>query len=138
MTTPPTRAPVRILVPTSFGELLDKITILEIKAGLITTPARRAHAAHELALLRAVLADLPIPRETLVASLLAELARVNRQLWDIEDAIRDCERQQDFGPRFVALARAVYLTNDVRAGLKRDLNAAFGSDLVEVKSHDPD
>jgi hypothetical protein len=126
------------MVATSFGELLDKITILEIKAAMITAPEKLAHVHRELDLLGGVLATLGVARDGPFAPLVAALAQVNRQLWDIEDEIRDCERRQDFGPRFVALARAVYLTNDERARLKRELNAAFGSDLVEVKSYSHD
>jgi hypothetical protein len=131
------RDAAQILVPTSFGELLDKITILEIKAAIITAPDKLAHVHHELDLLGGVLASLGVTRDGPFASLTEALAKVNRQLWDIEDDIRDCERARDFGAKFVELARAVYITNDERARLKRELNAAFGSDLVEVKSYNP-
>lgn len=125
-----------ILVPVSWGELLDKITILQIKAQRIADPAKRDNVERELVALNQVVADtgeLPAGAETLIQ----QLRGVNESLWDIEDEIRDCERSKDFGNRFVELARAVYHTNDRRAAFKRQLNDLLGSELVEEKSYQP-
>lgn len=121
-------------VPVSWGELIDKITILEIKNARIADPAKRANVARELAALAAARdagGALPAP----VGPLTAELRGVNEALWEIEDAIRDCEARGDFGSGFVDLARSVYRTNDRRAALKRRINEAMGSELVEEKSY---
>lgn len=123
-----------ILVPVSWGELLDKITILDIKAERIADAGKRANVERERAALNAVAA---VPMPPAAGALIEGLRGVNAALWDIEDAIRDCERQQDFGPRFVELARSVYRTNDRRAALKRELNDLLGSELVEEKSYQP-
>ncbi len=123
-----------ILVPVSWGELLDKITILVIKSERIADAPKRANVVRELDALRQVVAAagaLPEAAQPLIDA----LRGVNEALWDIEDDIRDCERQKDFGPRFVELARSVYHQNDRRAALKRDLNALLGSELVEEKSY---
>lgn len=124
-----------IEVPVSWGELIDKITILEIKAERIEDAGKRANVERELSLLRDRLATAPELGE--VRRLTGELKAVNLELWVIEDDIRDCERAADFGDRFVALARAVYHTNDKRAALKRALNEALGSAIVEEKSYRP-
>ena len=122
-----------LLVPVSWGELLDKITILEIKQDRITDPEKTANVVRELAALRRV-ADQTAPSPA-VEDRVAQLRVVNEQLWDIEDSIRDCERRRDFGAEFIALARAVYNTNDRRAEIKRDLNLMLGSELIEEKSY---
>lgn len=125
-----------LLVPVSWGELLDKITILDIKLERIADPAKLANIGRERAALQAVVdAAGALPDERL--ELIDQLRRVNAALWDIEDEIRDCERQRDFGSRFIELARAVYHTNDQRAAFKRDLNDLLGSELVEEKSYQP-
>lgn len=124
-----------IEVPVSWGELIDKITILEIKSERIEDAAKRANVDRELSLLRERLATAPERDE--VHRLTGELKAVNLELWVIEDDIRDCERAADFGDRFVVLARAVYHTNDKRAALKRALNEALGSAIVEEKSYRP-
>ena len=125
-----------ILAPISAGELVDKITILRVKSERIGDPAKQANVAKELAQLEAVAAEA-LPNSHLLAALTAELTDVNAGLWDIEDAKRDCERRQDFGPDFIRLARAVYLENDRRAAIKRAINDETGSDLVEEKSYQP-
>lgn len=122
-----------IEVPVSHGEVVDKITILEIKSQRMADAGKLANVARELALLSQRLGALP-PQ---VAALKADLLAVNGELWDIEDEIRDCERAKDFGSRFVALARAVYVTNDRRAEIKRQINIALASGLVEEKSYKP-
>ena len=125
-----------LLIPASVGELIDKITILEIKQQRIADAAKRANVERELAALMAVVEErnLGYPAGAL-AELGQQLAGVNAQLWQIEDDIRECERQSDFGPRFIELARAVYRRNDERAALKRRINEQCGSELVEEKSY---
>ncbi len=121
-------------VPISWGELIDKITILEIKVERLTAEAARANAARELALLQ-VIAE-PV-MDGPVRAIAARLKAVNETLWDIEDRIRDKERAGVFDAAFIELARAVYRTNDARGALKRELNLALGSALVEEKSYKP-
>ena len=120
-------------VPVSWGELLDKITILEIKEERIADPAARSNVRRELGLLRDI--ATPALDDPAATRLLATLRRINERLWDIEDDIRGKEAQADFGPDFIALARAVYKTNDQRAALKRELNGLLNSELVEEKSY---
>ena len=123
-----------IQVSISFGEFLDKLTILEIKAERIQDPGKRANVVHERNLLRRIWAEHPASATDIQAEM-ARLKAINEKLWDIEDAIREQERMQDFGPRFIELARAVYFTNDERAEVKRDLNRKLGSELIEEKSY---
>lgn len=115
------------------GELLDKITILKIKQQKLTGDALR-NVEIELSALTKVRQRAIIERDPL-PTLEAELQEVNQQLWDIEDQIRDCEREQDFGPRFIELARSVYHKNDRRAEIKRAINQLLGSQIVEEKSY---
>ena len=121
-------------VPISWGELIDKITILEIKAERLRAPAALANATHELALLRGVLAELAEAPPGL-ATLRGELAAVNRRLWDIEDDIRRKEAAQAFDTGFIELARAVYRGNDERSRIKRAINELLGSDIIEEKQY---
>lgn len=123
-----------VMVPVSWGEVIDKITILEIKSKRLNDGAKLANVRKELDMLVAV-REREFPRHRELASLSGMLEEVNAKLWDIEDDIRDCERQRDFGERFVELARAVYYTNDERAQLKRRVNDLLGSELVEEKSY---
>ncbi len=123
-----------LLVPIAPGELIDKITILEIKSVHIQAPDKRANVIHELDLLRGVLTGAVRPRDEL-DRLTAGLKKVNETLWAIEDDIRDCEAAQNFGHRFIELARAVYHTNDKRAAIKRQINLLLGSDIMEEKSY---
>jgi hypothetical protein len=126
--------PHDIQVPISVGELLDKITILEIKSERIKNPGQVGNIARELGALRAVRLGDDIDR-AMLERLGAELKRVNATLWDVEDAIRDCDARGDFGEKFIELARAVYRLNDERARLKKAINLASGSRLVEEKSY---
>lgn len=126
--------PPTITIEVSPGELIDKITILEIKEERIAEPARLANIRYELGLLRAVRAE-HLADSAALARLEGELKSVNETLWQVEDDIRDCEAAGDFGPRFIELARAVYRTNDRRAVLKREIGALFGARLVEEKSY---
>jgi hypothetical protein len=127
-------ATATIRVDVAAGELIDKISILEIKADRIGCETKRANVMHELAVLRAA-RDGAVPADTRLARLAAELKAVNTTLWEVEDDIRACERDRDFGPRFVELARLVYRTNDRRAALKREVNEHLGSTIVEEKSY---
>jgi hypothetical protein len=125
-----------ILVPISPGELLDKITILRIKAARMTDATKVRNVRLELDLLEKTWRDsgAAIPE---VAADEAELQRVNEALWDIEDKIRDKELAQAFDAEFIELARAVYVTNDERAAVKKRINVALGSRIVEEKSYKP-
>ena len=124
-----------LLVPVSIGELVDKVTILELKRDRIGDAAKRANVLAELAALEAILAPLLAAAPAGAAALMDRLREVNATLWDVEDELRDCERQGEFGPRFVELARSVYVTNDERARVKREINLLLGSRLVEEKSY---
>ncbi|MFQ6004240.1 MAG: DUF6165 family protein [Woeseia sp.] len=123
-----------ILVPISPGELLDKITILEIKSERIEDPQKVANVRHELGLLGKVWSE-SVDQDEVIADLHRQLKVINEELWEIEDDIRDEERHDRFGDRFVELARAVYVTNDKRAGAKKEVNLHLGSEIVEEKSY---
>ncbi len=118
-------------IPVSMGELLDKISILEIKAERLRAPEAVANAERELALLRHAAGTLPPEAAPLRSALLA----VNTRLWRIEDEIRGKEAAGDFGPGFVALARSVYRENDERSRIKQALNRLLRSALVEEKQY---
>jgi len=123
-----------ILVPVSFGELLDKISILYIKSERITDAQRLENVRDELAVLEHTWASHPAAAQD-VGELYKQLKAVNEQLWDIEDAIRLKEKAQEFDEAFVQLARQVYIRNDERARLKKEINLALGSRYVEEKSY---
>ncbi|BET68712.1 DUF6165 family protein [Opitutales bacterium ASA1] len=123
-----------ILVPVSFGELLDKISILEIKSAHIRDAAKLANVSRELDALRTTWAADSASKVD-VSALYAALKQVNERLWVIEDDIRMKEKAQAFDAEFVRLARSVYFENDERARLKRELNVALGSKFVEEKSY---
>ncbi|MFT4818999.1 MAG: hypothetical protein ACI97Y_000693 [Pseudomonadales bacterium] len=123
-----------IKVPVSFGEVLDKITILEIKSERIKDDAKLKNVKLELNELNATWTDA-VSDQSAIAQLRQQLKAVNEELWVIEDDIRDQEADQNFGARFIELARAVYVTNDKRASLKKDINLALGSRFVEEKSY---
>ncbi len=122
-----------IRIPVSPGELIDKVTILEIKLARIDDSSKRANVALELELLRAIETDANFGGE--VAELRAELKQVNEALWDAEDEIRDCEARGEFGEAFVDIARAIYKHNDRRSALKARINRLLGSTLQEEKSY---
>ena len=122
-------------VPTSWGELIDKITILEIKVERLTSEQAKANAAKELGLLREIAGPVLAGSET--QALVARLKALNETLWEIEDRIRDHERSGNFDAAFIELARAVYHRNDERGAVKRELNLALGSGLIEEKSYKP-
>jgi hypothetical protein len=123
-----------ILVPVAPGELIDKITILRLKSARMSDPGKLANVRHELRLLED-LAGRAIPQAAGIGALEAELQAINAALWDIEDDIRAADARGDFGEAFVALAQAVYRTNDRRAEVKRAINLALGSAIVEEKSY---
>ena len=123
-----------ILVPISPGELLDKITILEIKSERIDDPDKVANVRHELGLLSQVWSD-SVEEDQTISDLHRQLKAINEELWEIEDDIRDEERNDRFDERFIELARAVYVTNDKRAQAKKDVNLHLGSEIVEEKSY---
>ena len=123
-----------ILVEIAPGELIDKITILEIKSERIADAGKLKNVRVELDVLAAA-RDAAMAASAELAKLTAQLKQVNEALWEIEDAIRDCERGQDFGPKFIELARSVYHSNDRRAALKRQINELLGSKLIEEKSY---
>jgi len=123
-----------IRVPVSFGEVLDKITILEIKSERMTDEAKLINVRRELDELSAVWNEA-VPDPAAVSELRAQLKTVNEELWVIEDDIRDQEAARNFGERFIELARAVYFTNDRRAAIKKEVNLALGSRFVEEKSY---
>lgn len=132
---PPQGAAVgSVAVAVSPGELIDKITILEIKAERIPDAAKRANVGRELAALRAA-RDAAIPSSAELRRLTLDLKAVNIRLWQVEDELRDCERTGRFDDRFVVLARSVYRTNDRRAALKARINALLGATIVEEKSY---
>jgi hypothetical protein len=123
-----------ILVPISPGELLDKITILRIKAARMRDATKVANVRHELALLEKTWKESGAAAVDLRDEE-ANLTRVNEKLWVIEDEIRDEERERRFTEKFIELARAVYITNDERAAIKKRINSALGSSIVEEKSY---
>ena len=124
-----------ITVPVSVGEVVDKVTILEIKSDRISDSEKLRNVAAELDALRPLVSGGVFDSAELVA-LTEGLRAVNGELWDIEDDIRAEEAAGRFGERFIELARAVYVTNDRRAELKKKINLATGSQLVEEKSYE--
>jgi hypothetical protein len=125
-----------IAIEVAPGELVDKITILEIKRERIADPRKRANVMKELTILRAAHAR-SLPSSQTLRNLTRRLKAVNDRLWEIEDALRDCERNQRFDARFIDLARSVYISNDARARLKREINHLLGSAIIEEKSYTP-
>ena len=123
-----------ILVPVSFGELLDKLAILQIKSERMTDAGKLANVRNELSALETTWAAHPASQQD-IAALRAELKAVNERLWVIEDDIRLQEKAQAFDAEFIRLARAVYFENDIRARVKKDINLALGSAYVEEKSY---
>ena len=125
-----------IQAPISLGELIDKITILEIKVVNISDAAKLKNVSHELNILNEqVKSLLDTAGQAKLAPLQQALKDINQELWIIEDDIRDCELVKDFSDKFIQLARAVYVTNDQRANVKKEINLAFGSELIEEKSY---
>ena len=125
-----------ILTEVSWGELIDKYTILAIKAKKLSDPAKLQNVRNELTALDPA-RNQAYQQAPDLGSYEGRLQAVNEALWVIEDDIRDCERAKDFGPTFVELARSVYKQNDLRAAIKREINERLGSKLVEEKSYQP-
>ncbi len=123
-----------IHVPVSPGEVLDKITILEIKSERIEDPQKLTNVRTELALLRDTWAA-SIDEDDTIRDLHRQLREINEALWEIEDDIRDKERAKEFDERFIELARSVYFTNDRRSAVKKALNLHLGSQIIEEKSY---
>ncbi len=123
-----------ILVPTAPAELIDKLTILRLKSERITDADKLVNIHREQEVLQKT-ADAMIPQSDALTALWDALYEVNTDLWVIEDDIRAFDARGDFGPGFIALARAVYVTNDERAAIKKKINLLLGSDLVEEKSY---
>lgn len=126
---------MNVNVEISIGEFFDKVTILEIKKARISDPAKLVNINKELDGLNQLLAGLPFSRESINREF-AELKQINEKLWVIEDDIRDKEAKKQFDQVFIDLARAVYITNDRRSEVKRDINLKLGSDFVEEKSYE--
>lgn len=127
-----------LLIPVSWGELFDKLTILEIKSTRITDSIKLGNIRKELNLLSDIAKQVELHNDidkVAFGDATSRLREVNESLWDIEDEIRDCEREKNFGSRFIELARAVYKINDKRAALKYRINELLGSELVEEKSY---
>lgn len=125
-----------IFIPVSPGELLDKLTILQIKAENIQDPNQQKNVIAEQTAL-AKIANTHIPQTEIVKGLVDMLYAINKELWQIEDDIRVCEKQKKFQEPFIELARAVYKTNDERANIKKQINQTLGSKWSEEKFYEP-
>ena len=123
-----------IQVPVSPGEVLDKITILEIKSERMSDPVKVANVRVELALLQETWAQ-SVTNDPVIQDLHDQLKKINETLWEIEDDIRDKERVKEFDENFIELARQVYFTNDRRSRVKKELNLHLGSQIIEEKSY---
>jgi len=123
-----------ILIPISPGELLDKITILEIKSERIESAEKKANVNNELSMLNKVW-DEAVTVDDNITDMRKEMKSINETLWDIEDDVRDEERDKRFEERFIELARSVYVTNDQRADVKKRINIYLKSNIVEEKSY---
>ncbi len=123
-----------INIPSSLGELLDKISILLIKKSIIIEHDKLKHVSNELSKLQSVLNSIKISR-TKVEKYINELKEINLKLWNIEDEIRECEKDNFFEDKFIHLARSVYKFNDQRSKIKLRINREFDSEIVEVKSY---
>ena len=124
-----------ILIPVGYGEVCDKISILEIKSNRMTEKDALRNVEKELSLLRACLNEAEVQEER-ISSIQKELRTVNESLWDIEDALREKESKGIFDQEFIELARTVYITNDRRSELKREINVTLGSEIIEEKSYE--
>lgn len=123
-----------LMIEVGAGELIDKITILKIKTDRMMDPAKLRNVKHELDVLSRARAE-NLHQSTELDRLEDELRKVNEALWVIEDDIRACEAARDFGPKFIELARSVYIQNDKRAMIKKSINELCGSSIVEEKSY---
>lgn len=121
-----------MLIEVSNGEIIDKLTILSLKLVHIQDEDKLANIRKEFDILYKAAKDIGIDENN---ELYKQMLDINGKLWDIEDRIRDCERRKDFGEEFIELARNVYITNDERSRIKREINLQTGSSLVEEKSY---
>ena len=121
---------MKITIPVSLGELYDKISILEIKLLHMDSPEKIANVANEYKQLREIAEQYPIDFD-----FYKQLLDVNKRIWDVEDGIREYEKDKYFKERFVDLARAVYFNNDERAKIKKEINTKYGSEIIEEKSY---
>ena len=126
--------PQSIMTEIGSGELIDKIAILEIKSDRISDAEKLKNVKHELSVLKAT-RDAHLSSIKGLSDLAKQLKAINEELWEIEDDIRACEAQNDFGQKFIDLARAVYVTNDKRAALKKEINLLTGATIIEEKSY---
>ena len=126
--------PPSIMTEIGSGELIDKITILEIKSDRIADAEKLKNVRHELSVLSTT-RDAHLSNIDGLSVLTARLRAINEALWQIEDDIRACEAQNDFGQKFIDLARAVYNTNDKRAAIKKEINLLTGATIIEEKSY---
>jgi hypothetical protein len=122
-------------IKVSIGEVIDKLTILEIKKAKLQDLQKLANVENEYNYLLDKLNETKITDHTSFKTYYNDLMEVNLQLWDIEDGKRSCEREKDFGEHFVQLARQVYIKNDLRASIKKAINIYYNSDIVEEKSY---
>jgi hypothetical protein len=125
---------MNVVVEISIGELVDKLTILEIKLDHICDPEQRGNVQREYLTLTSVIPPT-VAKSPEVFELRRQIKEINARLWHIEDSIRNKERAKSFDDEFIALARSVYVTNDLRASLKRQINLCMNSNLVEEKSY---
>lgn len=123
-----------IMIPVAPGELIDKITILKIKSERMSDAEKLINVRRELEMLRDE-QRRHIPGDAQISGMQARLEEVNGRIWDLEDVIRDCERNKDFGDVFLETARKIYRTNDERAAIKKEINLHLGSQIVEEKSY---
>lgn len=123
-------------VPTSWGEVIDKVTILEIKKNNIVAEAALQNVERELGMLSALIGSV-VADDPALTEMKRELFEINSQLWTIEDRIREKESDRSFDAEFIELARSVYRTNDQRAAVKRRINVHLASEILEEKSYKP-
>ena len=123
-----------VKVPTSIGDLIDRLSILEIKKERITDLDKVKYINIELDALKLIIKEENIDIKR-IKNLYEEISNINLKLWKIEDDIRECERNKDFGNKFIQLARSIYKNNDLRANVKKQINKEFGSKIMEVKSY---
>lgn len=126
--------PVMPMLPVAWGEVFDKLTILQIKSEKLNDAAKLSNVNRERLEIEKVVFDL-MPFSEDLERLVGQLKTVNSELWDIEDGKRDCERRKCFDEAFIQLARQVYIKNDLRAAIKKEINHVLGSVLVEEKSY---
>lgn len=127
---------MKIKTDISVGELLDKLSILEIKMTKITDATKLTHISHELSILNSIVDSFEPEARDQAYAFVERMRAINSKLWDIEDGVRDKEREQEFDEEFIELARSVYKTNDERFCVKNEANEHFKSDVVEMKSYE--